>query len=220
MHKTLFVRALLVLTAGAPAAWAQQSRVGLKAGGTLSGFSGPDANPGGSNRAGLCAGVVLHLPVSQVFAVQPEFLYVQKGATAQPFAIGSSATVKGSQRLHYLEIPVLVKVRSRGGFFGELGPTLGYVLSASATFPNLSQQVVTIDNRGLFKAFDWGYAVGVGFQTDKGLLLGVRYNEGFSALATAGAYRGISGEARIHNQAFQLYAGYIFFGRPAAEFPE
>ena len=216
MHKTLLVLALL---AGTPAAQAQQSHTGIKAGGLLSDYAGPHVDQGGSNRAGLCAGFVLNMPVSKVFAVQPELLVAQKGSQSQPFVTGLGI-VKGSQRLYYLEVPVLAKFRSRGGLFGELGPTLGYLLSASATIPNANGQAVTFDDRSIFHAFDWGYAVGVGFQAEKGLVLGLRYGQGLSPLFTAGSYRGVNGEADIHNQAFQLYAGFIFFGRPTPEFPE
>ncbi|GAB3581488.1 porin family protein [Hymenobacter daeguensis] len=220
MHKKLISLALLLALAGALPSQAQKSRIGLKAGLNLSGFSGPDAAPGGTRRLGLCAGLVIHLPVSPVFSVQPEFLYSQKGANSQPFAISSTAVVAGSQRQHYFEVPVLVKLRSKGGFFGEFGPSLSYLLSASGTFTTPTGQALTLDNRGSFNAFELGYAVGAGFQATQGLLVGLRYGGGFSAIAPTGAYRGISGEPRIYNQNFQLYAGYIFFGRPEPEFAQ
>jgi hypothetical protein len=221
MPKILLSLALLVLLNGASAAYAQRSRIGLKAGLNLSGFSGADAAPNGSRRLGLSAGVVIHLPVSSAFSVQPELLYSQKGADSQPFVINSTtAIVTGSQRQHYFEVPVLAKLRSKGGLFAEAGPTLSYLLSGSGTFTAPTGQTLTIDNRGSFNAFELGYAVGAGFQAAQGLMVGVRYDGGFSAIAPAGTYRGISGEPRIYNQNFQLYAGYIFFGRPEPEFAQ
>ena len=221
MLKKVFSLALLVLLTGASAVHAQRSRIGLKAGLNLSGFSGADAAPNSSRRLGLGAGVVIHLPVSPVFSVQPEFLYSQKGADSQPFALNSTtAIVTGSQRQHYFEVPILAKLRSKGGLFGEVGPTLSYLLSGSGTFTAPTGQTLTIDNRGSFKAFELGYAVGAGFQAAKGLMVGVRYGGGFTAIAPAGSYRGVNGEPRIYNQNFQLYAGYIFFGRPEPEFAQ
>jgi hypothetical protein len=124
----------------------------------------------------------------------------------------------GNQHLTYLEVPVLAKFRSRSGFFVEVGPSLAYLLSARAELSSQNDY----DNRSNFKDLEVGYAAGIGFQGKgaKGLLLGLRYTEGVSTVFKAGAYRGVTGEPDIYNQAFQLYVGFIFFGRPQDEFPQ
>ncbi|MGY3087922.1 hypothetical protein ACVWYF_000955 [Hymenobacter sp. UYAg731] len=210
--------ALFVLLAGVPA-WAQRTgRVGLKLGGSLTRYRGDDTYAGGSNRGGFCGGGVLHLPISRVFSVQPEFLYSQKGASSQAFVLPNNMAVTGNQRLSYVEVPVLAKLRSHAGLFVEAGPTLSYLLSASAELSGQNNY----DNRANFKDLEVGYAAGVGYQGQgtKALLLGVRYTRGLTPVFKAGAYRGIGGEPDIYNQAFQLYAGFIFFGRPPADFPQ
>jgi len=204
---------LLLLAAGTPAAQAQQSRIGLKAGGVVASYRGVDAYSGGSSRAGFCAGLVLHLPVSKVFSVQPEFLYAQKGADKQPYLFSNGLRATGTQHLDYFEVPVLAKLRTSAGPFVELGPTLGYLLRARADVVATNSQSASLDNRNLFKNIDFGYAVGAGFQSPKGLLLGLRYNGGLTGLFTPGSYSGTNGEARIYNQAIQFYLGYIFMGR-------
>lgn len=213
MKKLLYSLLIPALATGNHTAQAQQSRIGLKAGGTLSGYGGANAYSGGSTRTGLCAGLVLHLPVGSVFSVQPEFLYSQKGADEQPYVFSNGLRAMGSQRLSYFEIPVLAKFRAKAGPFAEIGPTLGYLLSARADVVATNGQSASLDNRAGFKSLDLGYAVGAGFQSSNGLLLGLRYTAGLSGLFTPGAYSGVNGEARIHNQTFQLYAGYIFGGK-------
>ncbi|GAA4365128.1 hypothetical protein GCM10023185_35180 [Hymenobacter saemangeumensis] len=223
MHRLLLPLACFLLLTGARPATAQHQRsdrAGFRLGGSVAQYRGEDADAGGSSRLGLCGGLVLHLPVSKALSVQPEFLFSQKGASDQPFALSSTLTARGSQRLTYVELPLLVKLRSQVGPFIELGPALGYLLSASADYTAPNGQSATADNARNFKRFDWSLAAGLGYQGAKGLLLGLRYHGGLSSVFTAGSYRGVGGEARIYNQAFQVYAGYIFFGRPQAEFPE
>jgi hypothetical protein len=218
----LLLACFLVLMGPGPAA-AQPprvSRVGLKLGGSLAQYRGKNAFVGNGNLGGYCGGGILHLPVSAAFSVQPELLYSQKGARGQTFIFPNNTAVSGTQRLVYAEVPILAKLRSKAGLYVELGPSLSYLLSASADFNSSASGQGNLDNRSSFKPFEWGYAAGAGFQTDKGFMLGARYTRGLTSVFKAGAYRGVSGEADIYNQAFQLYAGLIFFGRPQAEFSQ
>ncbi|ALW83952.1 hypothetical protein AUC43_01855 [Hymenobacter sedentarius] len=104
-------------------AHAQSSQVGLKLGGSLAQYRGNDAFVGNCNLGGYCGGGVLQLPPGSVFSVQLELLYSQKGARGQTFALPNYMSVSGAQRLAYLELPVLAKLRSIMGFFVETGPT-------------------------------------------------------------------------------------------------
>ena len=210
-------RLLLILWLGiAPLpGWAQSSRVGVKAGASLASFAGRDA-AAGSSVLGAQVGVVIHLPVTPVFSVQPELLFSQKGADDQSYLI-SGSSYRGRQRLNYFELPITAKFRSQSGFFGEAGPQFGLLLGANAEVTNKAGQKVTLPNRDNFKQTDWGYALGAGWQSAAGLLLGARYNGGFTAVPAAGSYSGVSGEAHLMNRAWQFYAGFIFFGRKTAD---
>lgn len=192
---------------------ARMGRVGFKLGGCFASYQGKDVYASSSSRGGYCGGGILHLPVSHAFSIQPELLYSQKGASSQSFVLSSSVFATGNQRLAYAEVPVLAKLRSHVGVFLELGPTFSYLLSASAELrtPAIGQN--SFDNRSSFKDLELGYAAGAGFQGANGLMLGGRYTRGLTATFKAGAYRGIVGEPSIYNQAFQLYIGFIFFGR-------
>jgi hypothetical protein len=222
MQKILSGLALLVLLAGAPTVHAQKLRIGFKVGGNLARYRGEDYYSGGATHPGLCAGLILHLPVSSFFSVQPELLFSQKGAKNQSTFLQNNAVAYGNQRLSYAEIPLLAKLRIHAGPFVEFGPTLGYLLSASLDdrYAPIGQQS-SVNNRSDFKSFEWGYAAGIGYHDAKGLLLGVRYNGGLSPIFRADTYKGYSGindELRIYNRTIQLYVGYILLGRP--QFPQ
>ncbi len=60
---------------------------------------------------------------SRFFSLQPELVYVRRGFRlqdkSQPFTL--------RERYDYLDLPFLVRY-TRQGFFGEIGPQLGYLL--------------------------------------------------------------------------------------------
>ena len=220
MSKRLFPLAFLLVLASARPTVAQSSRigqVGVKLGGSLAQYRGEDTGGGFGNLGGFCGGGVLHLPVNSVFSIQPELLYSQKGSRSQSITLPVgyyTVSVVGDQRLNYLEMPVLAKLRSHAGPFLEAGPTFSYLLSAHIVYGQDK-----FDNRGDFKAFEVGYAAGVGFQSGQGFMLGVRYTHGLTSLYKAGAYWNIKGEAEVYNQVFQLYAGFVLLRRTPADFP-
>jgi Outer membrane protein beta-barrel domain len=203
-----FLGALLM--AGLPLlAAAQRSRIGVRAGASFSNYVGSNT-AAFTTRAGVQAGVLLRLPVSRSFGVQPEFLFTQKGAGNVGFRYGNQVLV-GEQRTAYTEFAVLAKIGRRGGLFAEAGPQLGVLVKAVATVPNNSGQPTDLPNETNFVGREWGYVLGAGWQAQQGLLLGLRYNGGITdAWSTA---------ANVQNSAFQVYAGFVFFGREEPVFP-
>ncbi|UOE35834.1 PorT family protein [Hymenobacter monticola] len=216
MPNALALAAVLTLLAGSPPAAAQRPRVGLKLGGSLAQYRGNDTFVGNGNLGGYCGGGVLALPLGPVFSVQGELLYSQKGARSQGFPLPNNQYVSGDQRLAYLEVPVLAKLRIPLGLFVETGPTFSYLLSARLESNGQS----LYENRSKVKPFELGYALGGGFQAENGLMLGVRYCAGLTSVLRTGvyaSYSNVSGEPDVHNQVFQLYAGLIFRDRSAPE---
>jgi hypothetical protein len=79
---------------------------------------------------GLQFGAVAEFPFSDMFAVQAELLYFQKGVAAEFDFLGEKITTES--KLNYLEVPVLAKV----SFINEpvqvyvtAGPSFGYGLN-------------------------------------------------------------------------------------------
>lgn len=113
--------------ASVPAASAQQSTFGLKAGlnvATLTGDNTDDLDP----RLGFAGGAFVEIPVTPSFSVQPEVLYTQKGARE------TDGTTDATIALDYLEVPVLFKYTvpvTRSGLLlgGYVGPALAFKLN-------------------------------------------------------------------------------------------
>jgi hypothetical protein len=175
-------------------------RFGLKAGASLTTFTGKDVD-GASNKFGFNGGVVANFGINDMFSIQPEVLYSMKGAKVD----GSDARVN----LNYIDVPILAKIATgETGLFFELGPQVGFLASANAKSGSASQDV-----KDTFKSVDFGYAAGVGFQVSSSAMVGLRYNGGFTNVPKEINIGGTSVESKAKNSAFQLYVGYMFGGK-------
>ena len=197
--------ALLALLGLATAAHAQRRgggsdlSLGLKAGGSLTSFTGADATPF-SYRAGFHAGAFANFGINSLVAIQPELLYSQKGANFKN-------TNDMSLRLHYLDVPVAVHVNTQGLFF-EAGPQVGFLLAASS-----QRGRANTDIKGNLNSVDFGYLGGLGYQLKQGLGIGLRYNGGFTSIYKSYTVGNTTIQTRSRNSAFQLYLTYSFNGR-------
>ncbi|HEX8350296.1 MAG TPA: porin family protein [Hymenobacter sp.] len=217
-------------------------RIGVKAGATYSNISGNSVNQiTGSNystdlgdyKVGYNAGISLTLPLSSdgFFSLSPELLYNRKGyeiSSTQKtnLSAGVSKVEDEQQRvLHYLDVPILAKIRA-GGLFFELGPQVSYLFGSKT-----KQQITTkytngdkdkVENNQGFRdytgvsrdeayksdlaQFDISGVAGLGYMTDGGISLGLRYARGFNSLIDT---KNTDNEPKAFNNAFTLQVGYL-----------
>lgn len=187
---------LVLLTGSIGSAQAQASRYGFKAGFSLTSFTGDDTEGTGS-KAGWHAGIVGVAGINERVSVQGEFLYSQKGATVE--GRDYTGTFKGTQTLHYVDVPLLVKVKFNQVFL-EAGPQAGMLVGAKLKAESSSARL-SGDNQSAFKDLDFGYALGVGTEFSNGVVLGLRYNGGLSNIFNVGA--------EVRNSALQVHIGYM-----------
>jgi hypothetical protein len=191
------------------AAQAQSIKYGVKAGASLTSFTG-DGTGDLKNVFGFHGGLVANFAVNDAFSIQPELLYSMKGAKREDNAIlgGTSYSYKSTARLHYIDVPVLARVNAEGLFF-ELGPQVGFLVAAKQK-DEASGAVggnSTTDIKDEFSSVDFGYAAGLGYQISNGPGIGLRYNGGFTNLDKD------SNSSKVRNSAFQLYLTYMFGGK-------
>jgi hypothetical protein len=195
------ILSIALLTGISAAAQAQSIKYGLKAGASLTSFSGSDSD-GSKSKFGFNGGVLANFAFNDLISLQPEVLYSMKGAKED----GSDLRLN----LNYIDVPVLVKVATGAtGLFFELGPQVGFLASAK-----LKDDSNSADAKSVVKSVDFGYAAGLGFQAESGPMVGLRYNGGFTKVgknATLNGYTLEAGDAR--NSAFQLYVGFMFGGK-------
>jgi hypothetical protein len=187
----------LGLLAGISATAQAQATFGVKAGATLTNFMGDDVSDESDNKFGFLAGVVANFPVNDMFSVQPEVLFSQKGAEAGDTKLNQN----------YVDVPVMVKVNTGdngSGLFFELGPQFGLLVSSKTG---------DTDTKEAFNTFDFGYAAGLGYQLESGLNFGLRYNGGITNVLKEVDVLGSSVQPKSRNSAFQLSVGYMFGGK-------
>jgi hypothetical protein len=183
------------------AAHAQGIKLGVKAGASLTSFTGSDSD-GTKNKFGFNGGVLANFGINDMFSIQPEVLYSMKGSKFDGFS-------DARFNLNYIDVPVLVKVATGAtGLFFELGPQVGFLASAKAKDNNTSADI-----KDGFKSVDFGYAAGLGFQVASGPMIGLRYNGAFTNAIKESSIGGITVASNAKNSAFQLYIGYMFGGK-------
>jgi len=172
---------------------------GVKVGMSLANLSGDDID-GTSSKIGLAAGGFAGFGIGPL-TIQPEVLYVQKGAQGE-----DNSDVK--LKLDYLEIPVLFK----GYFMGPqakvrpciyAGPAVGILLSAKY---DDGSDADAVDVKDGYKSTDFGVAMGAGIDI-QGFTLDVRYTLGLTKLPDTGDS---DVDVDEKNGAFMVLVGYSF----------
>ena len=113
--------------------------------------------------------------IGESFSIQPELMYSQQGYEIK----NSSGTF--TQKLNYINLPLMLKAYPSRNFFLEAGSQIGLAISHKEEYTSSfslfnSTQEYTPNN------FDWGINFGGGFKTDSGISLGVRYHLGLGDL--------------------------------------
>ena len=183
----------------------------------------------GSFKLGYNAGIGTSFPISSdgFFSIAPELLYNRKGYEVKSKQMAGTSEIEVEQQrvLHYLDLPILAKINA-GGLYFELGPQVSYLFGSKVkqqtTTKNANGTKTKIDNDGSFQdysgikrgpsdksdlaQFDIAGVAGIGYQTDGGLSLGLRYAQGFNSLIDS---KNTSNDPKAFNTAFTLQLGYL-----------
>jgi hypothetical protein len=178
---------------------------GVLAGAAFAKLGGSDATGDIKTRVGIAAGGFVTIGISKNVAIEPEALFVQKGAKQ------TESGVETKLKLSYVEVPVLLKLRFPGS--GTVvphiyaGPYLGFKAGCNLTG---TQGSVTVSAKCEDQAFDFkvkstdfGATFGGGVDVGRAII-DVRYDLGFSKIPDS------STDNNIKNRAFYLLVGWTF----------
>ncbi|MBC8045763.1 MAG: PorT family protein [Fimbriimonadaceae bacterium] len=118
------------------------------------------------------AGVLAHMHISEDFAFQPELLFSAQGAKYD--ILGEKATIN----LGYINLPLLFQFMFLEGLRLESGPQAGLLIMADSKFLG-----TTTDIKDDLNALDLSWVFGVGYVTDSGLGIDLRYNTGLTNIS-------------------------------------
>jgi hypothetical protein len=212
-------RSLIAVTACATllcanSAGAQERQIGVTVGASLASVtreSGPAGEDPYDGRTGFAAGAFFHLPVRDRLQLQIESLFTEKGGSVP---LRDPGIVQGSLRIrykfHYLDVPVLARVRGpRIGsallhVFG--GPTFSLRLEGQrqTVFSGETAFGYQLDLGDEMERFDVGLTVGAGIQIARALF-DARYTQGSRDVVSD-----LNG-ARLKNRAVLITAGVQIF---------
>ncbi len=196
-------------TLAAPAA-AQSASIGVKGGVSISTLAGPDLIST-DYHTGVTGGAFAHVGLGRYLGLQPEVLYVRKGAQA---TVGS-ATAKSL--IDYVEVPLLltfdIPASADGAFTPYLMAGPAIALRTRCEF-SLEQQGSTTSASGCdeggagVKSVDYSLAFGAGARirlgTTSSFVLDGRYDLGLGTIDDT------SNPGDIKNRAFLILAGFAF----------
>lgn len=202
--RILTTLAFLVPVLAAPAAAQVPVQYGVMAGASFANFRGADAG-NSKTRTGFAAGAFLRFHTG-IFAIEPQALYVQKGAKAD---IGTSGS--GTFKLDYLEVPVLVKVMistADAALTPNIfaGPAIAFKANCQLKGDNGSGSSVqtSCSNAGVpVKSTDFSLVLGAGLDVRRLSFQG-RYDLGLTKIDDSAA------GADIKNGAFLITVGFSF----------
>ncbi len=145
-------------------------------------------------------------------AIQPEVVYSRQG---QNYTTPNYSNLRTD--LNYINVPVMIKYYPFGGVNLQVGPQLGFLMSAKGDLVqvfssgSLGQAVFNQDLKNYLNSTDFSIAFGAGVDLPLGINISVRYNYGLSNI---NKFSGGSSDtpsfsvAKTQNQVIQISIGY------------
>lgn len=169
---------------------------GVKGGLNISSISNIDDD--GINKdplIGFHIGFFGEFMISDQFAIQPELLYSTQGVKA------NFEGEKADFKLDYINVPIMAKYYVADAFSLELGPQIGFLVSADA-----ESDGVSVDIKDETKSVDVSLGFGASYIFAENFMLGVRYNLGLTQVQEDV----FPGDSEWKNSVFQISVGYKF----------
>lgn len=213
------MKKLFILVTATVISYATQAQptFGIKGGVNYSNLSGDLRDESRfNNKLGFNAGIYFNAPIiSDFLSLQPEVLYSNKGFKyddkVTTSLLGGETRYEGTANFNYIDVPILAKIKAAGLFF-EAGPQLSYLVSVNDKTKEynsrgeLVARTTSEKSKEGYADFEIGYAAGIGYATQGGINIGVRYNGAFTDLGEDASARGDFKDAR--HSLFQLSLGF------------
>lgn len=144
-----------------------------------------------------------------MFEIQPEVLYSFQSFDYEFEDVSTSAgtIIQGSQKSHYVTIPVILKIKPVPILNLQVGPQFGMLLSASEIRDDIGSSTST-DIKEKLSASDIGLNFGVGADLPFGLQAHARYVLGLSDVN-----KDSPADIKVNNSMIQVSIGYAFLGK-------
>lgn len=199
-------------------------RFGIKAGGNAASFNDQDLSLN-NQKIGFHAGVLVNIPISEKFSVQPEVLYNQLGSRSvlSSTDVTTGATnvkTKNEDKLtmSYISVPLMLQMRPTRNFYIEAGPEFSYFLDGKTkgdrTVTTTTGNVTTTQsishsedvNKDAVNKFNLGLGLGLGYDFTPNIGINARYVTSLTDMRTSKP----QGTDPLNHRVFQLGLNYKF----------
>jgi len=157
-----------------------QSQVGIRAGILISKqeFDNGNLTEDVKSKYGADVALIAEFAIGPVFAISPEFHWMQKGAKIEDI---NGAFPESTRTFDYFELPILAKFKfgEGAGFFLFAGPSIGYLFNATDKDGDGNTNDINLDD---YKRAELGAHIGGGIKLGP-VNVDVRYILGFSNIA-------------------------------------
>lgn len=200
MIKGMFCTLALIGLAGTLTA---QASFGIRAGAHIGKqtYDSDFADISLDSKVGLDLAILVELGISEIFAVQPELHYIQKGTKTDVFGTEVSTV------LNYIDVPILGKLNfgENVKFIVEVGPSFGYAISGKNKAGDDSEDI-DFDEEG-YERFEVSGVIGAGVSlpvmNESALFIDIRYILGITNIAE-------DEDFSAKNTGFNIGVGIIF----------
>jgi hypothetical protein len=195
--KLLRSTALIIFVAClAPPSVSAQISAGLKAGFNLATMNVDDGVAEYGFQTGFQAGAFVDYNLPKV-GYQLDVVYSRQGASIN--ANGKDLKLVST----YVNLPIVIKYKIGPSFNIQGGPQVGFLTCMESDYhPVIRESFETQEYTKAYKKVDFGFVLGGGWQSTKGILVDLRY---YLGLADISDYEGLES---TKNSVIQLTVGY------------
>jgi hypothetical protein len=180
---------------------AQDFHAGFRFGMSATQVSGD--NLSGYDKAGILGGAFVSRQFSQLISLQMEMIFIQKGSRKTVSKIDNSYY---RMRLHYIEVPLLMKFHVSKKINLEAGPSAGVLI-----FSEEDDQLGVISYTPAFKKLEISSHLGIQFILSENWLVDLRYSGSLTPVrAFQGSYNYNYFDRGQYNSTLQLSLNYTF----------
>ena len=175
MKKAIFAASMLMSTGafsqGLVPSLMKRLEFGIKAGANYADFV--HASFPTDPLTGYHFGATIGFKLNNRLSIQEDIMYSLQGAKAKSILLNDQDI-----KLHYMSIPILLRYKTRSGFYVEAGAQAAMLVKEDV--PGLT------DDQKFAKKVDAGAVGGIGFHSKIGLGIGLRYVYGFTKIGETG----------------------------------
>jgi len=163
-------------------------------------------------KKGMHIGGYVRIPISDVFAFEPGFLYSKKGYSIKgdfqiPVLKYVGINIGARVQSHYFDIPLVLKANVVKGLMLYAGPQVS-LMARSSLNAKLGILGISIFNKGFgiterFNKVDLGLTGGIGYEFENGFNIQAGYDHGLSRLDKNDNYE-------AYNRVVKVSVGYTF----------